>query len=122
MRNDTSTVSELLLCLGGPLIWAAHFFVMYGAGTLACLNSTARHSMPFYAFALAFTLVAILAVLASMAWQVARASRRETSGDQTEGRRFLRAISIILGSAALLAIAWATLPVLMLPSCAGAAI
>lgn len=121
MRDNMSPVSELLLCLNGPLIWAAHFFVLYGAGTLACLDSTARHGMPFNVFALTFTFVAILAVLGLTALQVARAGRREPPGDQTDGRRFLRAISIFMGFAALLAIAWATLPVLMLPSCSAAA-
>lgn len=118
----TSTVAELLLCLGGPLIWATHLFVLYGASTLACLNTTARHSASFYAFALAFTLMAILAVLALMAWQAARARIRDTPRDQADGGRFLRAISIVLGSAGLLAIVWGTLPVLMLPSCSGATV
>lgn len=122
MRDNTNPVSELLLCLGGPIIWAVHFFVMYGASTLACLNSSARHSTPFFVFAFSLTLVAIFAVLGLTAWQVARASHRETSGDQTDGRRFLRTISILLGSATLLAIAWATLPLLMLPSCSSQAV
>ena len=42
--------------------------------------------------------------------------------DQADGGRFLRAISIVLGSAGLLAIVWGTLPVLMLPSCSGATV
>lgn len=121
VETRTNTVAELLLCLGGPLVWATHLFVLYGAGTLACLNTTARHSASFYAFALAFSVAAILAVLALIAWQVGRARQRNTS-DQADGSRFLRAISIILGAAGLLAIVWGTLPVLMLPSCSGATV
>lgn len=120
VRTHKSTVAELLLCLGGPLIWAVQFFALYGAATLACLNTTATHSTLFFTFAVAVTLVALLAVAGLTAWQVSRMGRLATAGAQVEGARFLRAISVVLGGAALLAIVWGTLPVLVLPTCAGA--
>ena len=121
MTAHTRTVGELLLCLGGPMVWAAHLFGLYGAETLACLNSAARHSTAFHAFATAYTLAAVATVLGLMAWQAVRGWRRGAAHHQADGALFLRSVSIVLGCAALVAISWSTLPTLMLPSCAAAA-
>jgi hypothetical protein len=119
-RAHLSTVAELLLCLSGPLIWAAQFFVLYGAVTLACLNTAAPLNATFFAFAVAVTLVTLLAVAGLTAWQVSRIGRQARAGAEADGARFLRAVSIGLGGAAVLAILWGTLPLLVLPACAGA--
>ena len=120
VRAHTGTIAELLLCLGGPLLWAAQFYALYGAATLACLKRTEPHSASFFAFAVASTLLTLLAVAGLGAWQVARRGHLAQAGAEVDGARFLRAISIVLGAAAALAILWGTLPVLVLSSCSGA--
>jgi hypothetical protein len=121
MSAPARTVGELLLCLGGPIMWAAHLFGLYGTETLACLDSAARHSAAFQAFATAYTLAAVVTVLGLMAWQAMRGRRRSAAQHQGDGALFLRSVSIVLGCAALVAIAWSALPIYMLPSCAPAA-
>ena len=114
--NRMSAAFELILCLGGPLIWAMHLFILYGAATLACLDVTCSQNASYVFFAMALTVMAMIAVAGLMVWQSARA-RQANAGDPADGSRFLRVMSIMLGNAALLPILWGALPVLMLPTC-----
>jgi hypothetical protein len=111
----TKPLVELLLGLGGPLIWVAHFTALYGGATLSCLEPRSTGGA-FHTFALASTVLCIMTVGALVIWQGARVGDR--NGD---GTRFLRAISMLLGAAAILAIAWGAMPVLFLSSCSPAA-
>jgi hypothetical protein len=120
MRNGTSTIAELLLWLGGPLIWAAHFAIMYGAETLFCLYNAGSGGASFQAFAMVFTAGAIAMVLAVMAWQLVRESRFSGGHGRREGASFLRKTSVILGLAALVAMLWAAVPPAMLSPCSTA--
>jgi hypothetical protein len=120
-HRQTSAVAELLLCFAGPLLWALHLFVLYGGVTLACLSTTAPNSTAFQAFALVTTLLAVAAIAALIGWQLARMGRYAGAGHRVDGARFLRAISILLALAGLLAIVWGVLPVLVLPTCPAAA-
>jgi hypothetical protein len=116
VSSRTSTATELILCLGAPLIWAVHLFILYGGATLACLDAAAGRNASYVSFAMALTIMAMVVVAGLMAWQSARA-RQPNAGDPADGSRFLRVTSIMLGAAALLAIFWGALSVLMLPTC-----
>jgi hypothetical protein len=113
-HRRVSTLTELLLCLGGPIVWALHLFGLYGGATLACLPTTTEH-FAFARIAETLTIASVATVLGLMAWQAQR--RRSQGADHLDGTRFLRLVSLILGSTALVAIAWSTVPVLVLPPC-----
>ena len=115
-RATTGVTAELLLCLSGPLLWAAHFFVLYGAATLACVASNGRYRNAFPSFAVIVTLAAMAVVLGLAKWQAGR-----TRWQNAEVTSFLRVLSILLAGAAVLAMLWALLPVLILPMCGGLA-
>jgi hypothetical protein len=120
MDHKASTVRILLLILGGPLIWAVHFSIMYGAVTLLCKSASVDNSARFLIFATLGTLIAIAALLTLLARQLIEAGRERTGTDARDGSRFLRRSSVLLAAAALLAVVWSTFPVIMLPACSGA--
>jgi ABC-type xylose transport system permease subunit len=108
------TLTELLLCLGGPIVWALHLFGLYGGATLACLPSTSDH-IAFASFAENLTFISVAAVLGLIVWQ---AKRRWSQGaDHLHAFSFLRLVSLVLASTALVAIFWSSVPLLLLPRC-----
>ena len=119
MSETTNPVSQCLNLLAGPLIWAAHFFVMYGAATLICSSTSGRNGALFLPFAMLCTAIALATLLNLIAGQLIRLSHQEPHSDQPDGSRFLQRGSIILGAAAVLAVLWSAVPAVML-ACSGA--
>ncbi len=117
----TRTVTQLLLCVAGPLIWAGHFSVMYGAQTLFCMSAVANDGRSFHPYAITFTAAAILTLTALLTSQLIEAGRRSNSADRSDVTQFLRTISIILGAGALLAVVWSAMAAGVLPACSIAA-
>lgn len=95
-------VSEFLACLYGPIVWAAHFFVVYGAESIVCTSSSSPASTMW------FTIVGMTAIaLAAIAAPLARSVRVAPESDR-EVQRFLMMLRNslpILSAAAVLAVA-----------------
>jgi hypothetical protein len=93
-----SPASEGVLAFAGPVVWAAHFFLLYSAGSFIEIGA-----MPMLAATvLALGLLILLVV-----------RQRSAVAAAPEDRRFLRRVSIALAGLAALGIAWSTLPVLL---------
>lgn len=110
MRRAGS-IMPLLVALTGPIAWAAHFSLLYGAATLACLTSDANETA-FQIFAAAVT----LAMVGGLSWFVIRrigALRSEQAPD-----RFLDMVAAVLAAISALAIVWTAFPVAMIGHCA----
>lgn len=121
MTERTSAAGKALLFLGGPIIWAAHFFLIYGAQTLFCMSAGARRSGDFASYALPGTVLAIAAVMVLLTRQLVQVGREGTEADERDGYRFLRHGSIVLATAALLALIWSAVPLIVLTACPAAA-
>jgi hypothetical protein len=113
-HRRASAPTELLLCLGGPIVWALHLFGLYGGATLACLPTTTQH-IAFASLAKTLTLASVLAVLGLMMWQAKR--RWPRGADHVAATRFLGSVSLVLSGTALVAIVWSAVPVLLLRPC-----
>lgn len=112
MRLPTVT-HDLLLLFAGPLVWAAHFVLIYGLNGVVCARpgSAARWAgLAWEAWAIAGAGVLAAAVLAACA-----AARPRSASEHS--RRFVRWTSLALLALALLAIAWETLAVFLVPAC-----
>lgn len=115
MRLPVAT-HDLLLLFAGPMVWAAHFVLIYGLNGIACARSgsAARWGgLPWEAWAIVAAGVLAAAVLAACA-----AARPRSESEHS--RRFVRWTSLALLALALLAIAWETMAVLLVPACSGA--
>jgi hypothetical protein len=112
--RPTYPLSVLFVVLAGLIGWALHFTILYGGTTLACIPAVSRLPAVFQLGAVAFS-IALLAGLAALAvrlWRRRRQGGAELGTFLSEGTRALAVISIV-------AIAWVTLPLLMLAECRG---
>jgi hypothetical protein len=106
---------------GGPLVWAAHFAILYGLNTLACAQGFAAGTVlgigvvPFGVAAATLLAGAMdLAILAIA--RVAPAPARSAPGaEETEG--FLRHAAAAGALLSLLAVGWNALPAFLVNPC-----
>ena len=104
---------DFLLLFAGPIVWAVHFLVIYGIAGLVCARPAPRAAwLGLDVAAWGLVVLGIVAAAAILAcWRVAP---REPAAD---GSRALRWLSRGLALLALLAIAWETVVLFVLPFC-----
>ncbi|HEY5965885.1 MAG TPA: hypothetical protein VIU42_17860 [Xanthobacteraceae bacterium] len=116
MTSGARPFGEFVACLSGPLIWAAHFFVVYGAESVVCIGATSP------AGAMRLTVFAATAIaLVAMAAPYVRPVRGGRSG-APEAQRFLSSVArwlAILSAAAIIAVAAAAVRLTACASPAG---
>jgi len=100
-------MARLLGWLGGPLIWAAHFLIVYGSESLFCTRGTAGAYPAF----LAIVTAAALAGLGVLILREARLTRNGT------GAHFMDRLSLLLSVAGAIAVVATSLPILLVPAC-----
>jgi hypothetical protein len=106
---------DFVLCLLGPMVWAAHFFVVYGAATLVCTGTgAAARYLPW--IAAVATAIALASLGAFLAWQIQSRLKRRRRPD--ESTHFLNDVAIALSALSVLAIFAVVWPVFHLPACA----
>jgi hypothetical protein len=97
---------DFVACLRGPVIWAVHFFVVYGAESVVCIGaSSPAGAMRWTVFAA--TAIALVAIAAPHV----RPVRSGPAGDP-EAQRFLRSVAgwlAALSAAAIVAVAVAAM-------------
>lgn len=112
MRLSTFT-HDFLLLFSGPLVWAVHFLAIYGFIGVVCARGAAGVSwlgIGIGTWGVAGAgLLAIAAIAASFALQPRHAA--------PDNRRFVRWITVRLGLLAMVAIAWETVTVFLVPVC-----
>jgi hypothetical protein len=110
------SIRELVLSLAGPIVWAAHFFVMYAAETLVCIGAAPSRGQ-FLTIAIPGTTAALIGLAVFIAWQLRFGSHARPTAREGDGSWFLRRASAALAALAMLAILWSAVPVLLLPAC-----
>lgn len=113
MRTSPFT-HDFLLLFSGPLVWAVHFVAIYGFTGVLCARPGASASWLGMSLATWVLLAAGLAAAAAIAACMAIAPRDDAHGN----RHFVRWVARGLGALALVAIAWETMAVLIIPGCA----
>ena len=113
----TRSVGTLWLYLSGPLVWAAHFSLLYGLEAAIC-SSPGRSSLmsQFWLIALGLT-AAALTLLCFLARQLALRRHEHGAINKTNGSPFLRDLSIALVALAMIGVLWSTLPALVIAVC-----
>lgn len=116
MRLSTFT-HDILLLFAGPIVWVVHFIGIYALTGIVC----ARPGSAARWLGLGWESWAIVAAsLAATAVLVACFFLRSRSED-AHNRAFLHWTATALAALAVLAIAWETLSVFLVPACASAA-
>jgi hypothetical protein len=97
--------------LGGPLIWAAHFTLVYASESLVCTRGggAAAH-LALVGLATAIALIMLMAITAQ-SW------RRVSSPRATAALSFMDGTAAMLGLLGMLGVLWSTLPAIVVSSC-----
>lgn len=104
---------DILLLFAGPLVWALHFVAIYGLTGVACARPGAAG--PWLGLPAAGWAVVGLGLVAAAV--LAACLRAQPGSASPDNRRFLRWTGSALIGLALLAIAWETLAVFLVPGC-----
>lgn len=107
----TGSIIPLVAMITGPIVWAAHLFLLYGAATLACLTPDA--SEPVFRI---FAVIVSLAMVAGLAWFIIRQAGQLREDSSSE--RFNAIVTIVLAGLSILAMIWTALPVAVIAHCA----
>ncbi len=116
------SVGALWLYLSGPIVWAAHFSLLYGLEAAIC-SGLGRSSLEnkFWLVALGLTAVALITMLCFVAWQLRLRRHDHKAANKLNRPPFLRDMSIALVALSMIGVLWSTLPALVLPVCTTAA-
>jgi hypothetical protein len=111
MTTHVRPLTDFLACLLGPAIWAAHFFVIYGAETVVCAGASSP------AIAMRWTVGAATAVALAIVAVPFVGSARTRHAGEAEPRRFLNVLSGVLAAFSAAAIIGVAVSALRLPAC-----
>ena len=105
---------DFLLLMAGPIIWAVHFVAIYGFIGVVCARPVPdAHWLGVSWAGWVVVAMGLVAAVVLVAWL-----RLRPTAAEPDNRRFLHRSSLALGWLALLAIAWETLAVFLVPGCA----
>lgn len=110
----------MIRMLGGLLIWAVHFGVIYGLNALACARGFAELrwlGVGVVAWGIAIATVAALAAVLALTIAAVLNTRRPGVREDPASH-FLEWMTAAFGGCATVAIVWDALPVLLIPPCA----
>jgi hypothetical protein len=102
-----------LLIFAGPLVWAVHFFVIYGFTGVACARGLARADwlgVNVLSWVIGgSTVIAVLAILLII---------RRTGSKGAMPDDFARWLTATLGVVSIIAMVWESMSVFLVPACA----
>jgi hypothetical protein len=122
---------SLFSLIAGPLVWSAHFLLIYVFTALACARGFFHDEIlgirivPLVGSALSLVAVALIIdalYLSWRRWQGGLADDERLPGTQdddgtTSRRQFMARAGLLLSAVALVATVWQTLPVFFFASC-----
>lgn len=104
---------QILLLFAGPMVWALHLLAIYGFTGIVCARAGSGARPLGFGWE-GWVIVGIGGAAAAVLLACLRAQPRS---DDAENRSFLRWTGIALAGLALLAIAWETVPLFLVPFC-----
>lgn len=119
--GDEDFIRRSLFMIGGLLVWAAHFGVVYVFNALACARGFVGTSVlgfglvPFVV--VATTILALAAAGAILLLAYRHTFATSASPDEKPVSDFLRYTTMAVAALSLVAIAWNGLPALIVPPC-----
>ena len=116
MRTGASSIRVTIIWLFGPIVWAVHFFLLYGIATVLCTGPEASQPGLVRLLALALTALALAAMACFVMLQFFGGSSRNASRLETV-TTFLRATAIALAGLATVGIIWVAVGAMLTPAC-----
>jgi hypothetical protein len=121
--RSVSGLAPFVGALGGLIVWAAHFGLVYVANAIACERDLAGRTVlglplvPVLVLGASALALLVLGVIASGAERRLRRSPAGEPGEEDDERRFLARLGLAVALVAALAILWQSVPALILRPC-----
>ncbi|WP_119421691.1 hypothetical protein [Desertibaculum subflavum] len=112
-RASASGVGTLVYLTSGPILWALHLLVIYGAQPLVCMTSAEAGTILVSIATPAFAAL----TAAAMTWPDRLARLLRATVESLELGRFHRSVLRWLGFLSLLGIVWAGATAAIIPAC-----
>ncbi len=119
--NDTDLIRKSLFMVGGLIVWAVQFTVIYGFNAIACARRF--HEVDILGMGVvplvvtAATVVAVLVTAAILLAAYRRIGPARDARDDKPVNDFMRYTTITIAALSLVAIVWNGVPALIVPSC-----
>jgi hypothetical protein len=118
VSGRASGAGALIYASAALILWALHFSLIYMATAVVCTRGLSAHrlspSSPLSVLIIGASMLALLVMLGL----ALRAWRQWKTAPPTGARRFLAMFALSTMPIAVLGIAWATVPVLLVEPCA----
>jgi hypothetical protein len=116
MNARPKPIVDCMPALAGPLVWAMHFFILYGSEALACTEPGAPGNAVRWIGAVAT--IAALTALSLLPLGIRRTlvAPVQEAGSTEASLAFAGPLTLL----SMIAIVWTSLPLVMLPACAPA--
>lgn len=112
MQNTAEEKSLPLISMtGAPLVWAAHFVVLYAVAGTACQKLAGPEAMTMVKWVTASATVLALAVIGWVAWYSALRLQGNTTGS------FMARVTLMLAVLSAVAVIFGALPAMLSASC-----
>jgi hypothetical protein len=113
------SMRTMVTWLFGPIVWAAHFFLLYGVTTVVCSSVDGPRPERVRWLVLVLSAFAIAMLLGFVGRQFL-SGREPRSSRAVETTTFLRTTAMILAALAAIGILWSAAGGILLPTCASA--
>ena len=116
MTTRAPAIAATLTWLFGPIVWAVHFFLLYGIATVLCTGPDASQSGLVRLLALGVTVLALAAMACFVTLQFVGGRSRKAPRLET-ATAFLRVTGMALAGLATIGIIWVAAGALLTPAC-----
>ena len=99
-------MAKWLFALGGLLVWAAHFFLLYAFSSIFPGSGLAR----------VLSLVATIPALAADAILLVLATKKQLSGGDSEIQQWMNGLAGLSAAGSFVAVVWMALPAVLIPA------
>lgn len=112
MQNTAGQKSLPLISMtGAPLVWAAHFVLLYAVAGTACQKLAGPEAMAMVKWVTASATLLALAAIGWVAWYSAVRLQGEVTG------RFMARVTLMLAALSAVAVIFSALPAILSASC-----
>ena len=112
-----SSIRMTITWLFGPIVWAAHFFLLYGIATVLCTGPEASQPGLVRLFALAVTVLALAVLACFVTWQFFGRGWHKAKRRMESLTTFLRVTAMTLAGLATVGIIWVAAGAMLIPAC-----
>ena len=116
MKSEDSVI-RLIAWMFGPMVWAAHFFVLYGIASFGCTPPDPTRQGAVRVIFSALSVLALSALIGFLVWRPFGARRPDADYLNEDIRDFLRAIANALAALAIVGVVWTAIAASLIPAC-----